>query len=71
MFEVAQAPVNKPGRPARGSAAEIGGFDEGGAQAAEGGVASDPGAGDPAADDQNVERLASEPPQRFGARGWH
>ena len=60
-LEVAQAAVDHLGALRGGARGEVLGFDEGCAHAARGGVESDPGAGDPTANDQDVEALAGQP----------
>ena len=60
LLEVAQPPVDELGALRRRAAGEVLGLDEGGAQAAGGGVEGDPDAGDAAADDEHVERLARQ-----------
>ena len=72
LLEVADAAVDHlrglRGRP-RGEVALL---DQGGPQAAAGGVEGHPGAGDAAADDQHVELLVGEAAQRVGAaKGVH
>ena len=60
LLEVAQAAVDELGALRRRPAGEVVGLDEGGAQAAGGGVEGHPGAGDAAADDEHVERLGGQ-----------
>ena len=52
--EVADPAVNELGRAAGGPGGEVVLLDEGDGQAAQGGVAGEPAAGDPAADHQNI-----------------
>ncbi len=72
VLEVAQAAVHQLRRFGRRSRREIGFLDERDFQAAQRRVAGDAGAGDAAADDQEIERLFAEAFERglsLGARG--
>ena len=55
VLEVAQAAVDQLGRHAAGAGGEVALVDEGDAQAAQGGVEGDAGAGDAAAEDEQVK----------------
>ena len=68
VLEVAHAAVDEPRRAARGAAREVVALDERDAEAAERGVARDAGAGDPAADDEEVDVIAGEPVEDDRAR---
>ena len=68
LFEIADAAVDEPRRHRRRAAPEIALVHEGGAQAAKRRVARDPGARDPAADDEQVHRLRGHRGERGGAR---
>ena len=74
LLEVAQAAVDELGALRRGAAGEVVALDERRAQAPGGGVEGDAGAGDPAADDEHVERLGGQalehrgPPNGVGTR---
>jgi hypothetical protein len=70
VLEVADAAVDEAGGAAGGAGGEVLAFDEGDAEAAEGGIAGDTGAGDAAADDEDVEFLGGEGEETLGAGGW-
>ena len=67
VLQVAQAAVDELGGAARRARGVVGALDERDAVAARGGVERDAGAGDPAADDDDVERLGGERFERVGA----
>ncbi len=60
LLQVAQTTVNELGGAAARTGGEIRLFDQADAVAARRGVEGDPGAGDPAADDEDIEALALE-----------
>ena len=70
VLQVAQAAVDELGRAAARPRGEVGLLDQSDAVSARGGVERHPGAGDPAADDDDVELLAGEGLQRAVA-GQH
>ena len=69
--QVAQAAVDQLGRGARGRSAEVGAVDERDGEAGVGGLGRDPGADDPRADHEQIERAALELVERAAARVAH
>nr|BFE67468.1 hypothetical protein GCM10020092_007690 [Actinoplanes digitatis] len=63
LFEVAKAAVNQLAGSAGRAGGQVAGLDERHAQAARGGIQGGAGAGDPAADDEDVELLVAQPSQ--------
>ena len=68
MLEITNAAVNEPRRPAGRTAREVVSLHERRAKTAHRGVAGDPGAGDAAPDDEDVEPLLSKSRQALAAR---
>jgi hypothetical protein len=68
MLEITNAAVNEPRRPAGRSTREVVSLDERRRETAHRGIARDPGAGDAAAHDEDVELLPSKPRQPLAAR---
>src|SRR5262249_38896507 len=68
LLEIADAAVDQLRAAARRARRAVGAPDERGGDAAEGGVARDAGAGDAAADDEEVDRLPGKRGQRLLAR---
>ena len=60
LFEIAQAAVDQAGRPRRGPRGDVVLLHQDGAHPARGGVEQGAGPDDPAADDDDIPRLASE-----------
>jgi hypothetical protein len=69
VLEVADAAVDEAGGAAGGAGGEVLALDEGDAEAAEGGIASDTTARHTTADDEEVEALGGESEQALGTRG--
>src|ERR1051326_3719944 len=63
LLEVTEPPVDEAARPRAGAFAEVPRLHQHDAQPAEGRVARDPGAGDPAADDQHLGAGGGEVPE--------
>ena len=63
LLQIAQAAVDQLAGPAGRAGGQVTGLDQGHAQAAGGGVQGRAGAGHPAADDEHVELLVTQPPQ--------
>ena len=60
LLEISQAAMDELGAAARGPAGEVVCLDQGGREAAAGGIEGDADTGDAAADDEHVEMLASQ-----------
>ena len=71
LLEVANPAVHELRRARRRPDGEVAPLDQGGAQAPGGGVERAARAGDPAADDDDVEVLGGEPVERGGAVEAH
>lgn len=71
LFEVPEAAVNQAAGAGAGAPAQVMGVDQGNGHSPEGGVAGDPCAGDPSADDQQVPLPLGQPGQggTLGGRG--
>ena len=72
LLEVAEAAVDELGGLRRGPRGQVAALDQGGAQAPGGGVEGDAGAGDAAADDEDVEaaRRPAGAARRCDRRAW-
>ena len=72
LLEVADPAVDHLGGLRRGARGEVALLDQGGAQTPAGGIERDAGTGDPAPDDQHVERLVGQAAQGvIAAKGVH
>lgn len=71
LFEIAQPPVDETARSRAGPFPEVPRLDQGGRQAAQGRIPRDPGASDPAADNEQVKTAGAEVPERGANRRSH